>query len=136
MGCSDAAAQVRRRGSQASCAPAITAYRHRSPALTRAHSRSPALTRAHTLSPTAMSGGERELRRWPGAMLRRGSRRLLRLKYRVPPAALPLDIDDTVSCFCRCAAQPAPLPTAGPFLLSVVPTVPTPRRAETSAHIP
>ncbi|XP_068628165.1 MOB kinase activator-like 2 isoform X2 [Battus philenor] len=38
-------------------------------------------------------------------MLRRGSRRLLRLKYHVPPAALPLDLDDTVSCFCRKARR-------------------------------
>lgn len=62
------------------------------------------------------AAGEEESpgRRWPVSILRRSgaraARRVLHVKYRsVPPspapsplpAVLPLDIDDTVSCFCR-----------------------------------
>lgn len=57
--------------------------------------------------------------RWPVGILRRSgaraARRVLHVKYRsVPPSpapassptppVLPLDLDDTVSCFCRCVA--------------------------------
>lgn len=52
------------------------------------------------------SEGEEEgpSRRWPGSILRRSgaraARRALHVQYRAVPA-LPLDLDDTVSCFCR-----------------------------------
>lgn len=62
-------------------------------------------------------GDEAASRRWPVGILRRSgaraARRVLHVKYRsvppapspaAPPHALPLDIDDTVSCFCRCVA--------------------------------
>ncbi|KAL4704181.1 hypothetical protein ACJJTC_000051 [Scirpophaga incertulas] len=54
------------------------------------------------------------VRRWPAGILRRSgaraARRMLHVKYRsvpplAPPAALPLDLDDTVSCFCRKARR-------------------------------
>ncbi|CAH2092322.1 unnamed protein product [Euphydryas editha] len=54
-------------------------------------------------------------RRWPVGILRRSgaraARHVLHVKYRSvppspspapPPSVLPVDIDDTVSCFCRC----------------------------------
>lgn len=70
------------------------------------------------MSQAGGGGGEEEgaARRWPVGILRRSGARaarcVLHAKYRgVPPApaALPLDIDDTVSCFCRCALSLVPL---------------------------
>lgn len=53
---------------------------------------------------------EEGARRWAGGVLRRSgarARRVLHARYRslAAPVAAPddLDIDDTVSCFCRCA---------------------------------
>ncbi|XP_063374683.1 uncharacterized protein LOC134662398 isoform X1 [Cydia amplana] len=63
----------------------------------------------------AMSSGSDESvekPRWPGGILRRSgarvARRVLHVKYRSVspvPSALPLDLDDTVSCFCRKARR-------------------------------
>lgn len=63
-------------------------------------------------------GDEATSRRWPVGILRRSgaraARRVLHVKYRSVPPALPLDIDDTVSCFCRCVSIADPMATSLP----------------------
>uniref|UniRef100_A0A2A4K0U5 Uncharacterized protein n=1 Tax=Heliothis virescens TaxID=7102 RepID=A0A2A4K0U5_HELVI len=80
-----------------------------------------ARARVRGMSSTGGSEGSgRADARWPVGILRRSgaraARRVLHVKYRsVPPApspappVLPLDIDDTVSCFCRCVPAFWPL---------------------------